>query len=826
MAYRALAYRSRFARSLGLNIRAVGRVTPPPSPLSLQPSGRNTPLAAVSLFSTTAPHGRGGMNMDEAGEMYAFDPADEAQFSQSGEDEAQFSQSGGDEGAEPPELTPDDKRTERKWSWKEASSSNSGGIDPNDTTVYPTTSELAHRILRKTWGFDEFRPRQEEVISRLIHGGSAVIVFPTASGKSLIFQIPALAFDEYDESMGQKKGGISIVVSPLIALIKVCHLISQWENLEFSNVAVFQKDQVDALQRRGVEAAAIDSTQTRESILNTNDLLRKGKLKLLYCAPERLNNEGFVETIRKTRVRLIAVDEAHCISEWGQAFRPDYLKIARFVKEMNAERVLCLTATATPKVCEDILRGFGVPDNGLFKTPTYRENLQLLAEPFDTIEDKLPKLVDFLNSNPGPSIVYVTTQRQAEEVAQALGAAEVKAMHYHAGMDKPERAFVQDQFMDRKDLTIVATIAFGMGIDKPDIRNIIHYDFPRSLEGYSQEIGRAGRDGLQSKCMLYLCGEDWCQREFFCRMDLPSKKNVDNLLRELFTSNEEVEAGDVIETNAAQESKTHDIKLNTLSLLYSQLELRFEILRAITPKYSIFRFVPSDSFESFIATDEDPIAKIMLEKVQKKRRGKIRSVDIDQISQENEIKREELVYRIQSWANQGLIELKTSGVLQRYRMLKPFPRDETDIQELIDKAYEQMEHRELEDLSRSKNVIKLMTSPGCIALGLAKHFGDEGSVGEEGCGKCQFCTTGKPLVMSDPIIKKNPVDPDRVTAILRACRVRDDPRLLAKVAFGISSPRITKERCGNGSHIFGSMADCDFDELMTEFANHCTPEEE
>ncbi|KAG0136642.1 P-loop containing nucleoside triphosphate hydrolase protein [Tuber indicum] len=877
MAYRALAYRSRVVRFPSLSIRVVGPMSsfrhvtlhPPPPPLRF--NGQNTPLVTVSPFSTTASHGRGGFNMEEAEERYAFDSENEAQLSRmqeveeshafdseneaqfshmqveeshtieleiearysytkevkeshafdseneaqflhmqeaeeshafDPENEAQFFQLGSDQRAEPAKPASGRKWTRFKRGWK----GHSRGIDPNDTTEYPATSELAHKIMRETWGFNKFRPQQEKVISRLIHGGSAVIVFPTGGGKSLAFQIPALALDEHDESMGQEKGGISIVVSPLIALMK---------------------DQVDALQKRGVKAAAIDSTQTRESILNTYDLWRKGELKLLYCAPERLNNEAFVEMVRRTRVRLIAVDEAHCISEWGQAFRPDYLKVARFVKEMNAERVLCLTATATPKVCKDILKAFSVPGSGLFKFPTFRENLSLLAEHFETIEGKLAKLSDFLYSNPGSSIVYVTTQKQAEVVAQALTAVGVEAMHYHAGMTKDERSYVQDEFMNRKDLTIVATIAFGMGIDKPDIRNIVHYDFPRSLEGYSQEVGRAGRDGNESKCMLYLCGEDWVQREFFCRVDLPSKKSVNNLLRELFASNEGVEVGDVIEANTNQQSRDHDIKTNALNLLYSQLELRFGLLRAITPKYSTYRFVQSDGFASFTATDEDPITKVLLESMQKKskRKSMTRSVDIDQLSQEHGIKREELVHRMQSFEAQGLIELNPGRVHQRYRILKPFPKDEADIQELIDKAYEQMEQREMDDLRRSESVIELFTRPGCIALGLAKHFGDEHSVKPEGCGKCQFCNTGEPLTMSKNLIKKSPLDPYRLEEVLKGCRVRDDPRLLAKVAFGISSPRIRMEKIGERNPIFGSMVDCDFDELMNEFAKHCTPEE-
>lgn len=203
------------------------RVAPHPSSLSLQLNRQNAPL--VSPFSTMTSHGRGGLRMEEAEESYAVDPADEAQFSDPAY-EAQFFEIGRDERDEREELaepaTHSEKKGKKTWKRKRSNSSSSGGIDPNDTTVYPTTSELAHKILRKTWGFDEFRPRQEEAISRLIHGGSAVTVFPTGGGKSLVFQIPALALDEYDESMGRKKGGISIVVSPLLALMKVCDLRS------------------------------------------------------------------------------------------------------------------------------------------------------------------------------------------------------------------------------------------------------------------------------------------------------------------------------------------------------------------------------------------------------------------------------------------------------------------------------------------------------------------------------------------------------------------------------------------------------------------------
>jgi RecQ family ATP-dependent DNA helicase len=307
---------------------------------------------------------------------------------------------------------------------------------------YPTTSETAVNILKDVFKMDAFRLKQEAAISRLLHGGSAVVVFPTGGGKSLCYQVPALVFEDMDKLVkdrGEGEGGITLVVSPLIALMK---------------------DQVDALLRRGVKAAVLDSTRTREQYLETMDSLRAGTLKLLYCAPERLNNEGFVESMKYVRggIRLVAIDEAHCISEWGHAFRPDYLKIARFVKEVNAERVVCLTATATPKVAKDIRETFDIDEAGLFRTSSYRSNLELLAESAATKQELYPKLFSFLKKNPGPTIIYVTLQKQTESLAADLRRHGFKAQSFHAGMQTPDKMRIQDQFMAQDNLIIVATV--------------------------------------------------------------------------------------------------------------------------------------------------------------------------------------------------------------------------------------------------------------------------------------------------------------------------------------------------------------------------------
>lgn len=264
-------------------------------------------------------------------------------------------------------------------------------------------------------------------------------------------------------------------------------------------------------------------------------------------------------------VRLLAVDEAHCISEWGHAFRPDYLKVARFAQEIKAERVICLTATAAPRVASDICKAFNIDEEaGLFRTSTYRPNLELIAESVKTKQDAYPKLFKFLKSNPGASIVYVTLQKQTEALASSLRDKGFQARAFHAGMDTATKTQLQNDFMGSENLIIVATIAFGMGIDKATIRNVVHFNIPSSLESYSQEIGRAGRDGLPSKCMFYVCGEDLHLREMFARGDLPSKESIHRLLQEIFSPvNVALPVGHELTFAHFSQQKDYDIKSTT-----------------------------------------------------------------------------------------------------------------------------------------------------------------------------------------------------------------------------------------------------------------------
>lgn len=276
--------------------------------------------------------------------------------------------------------------------------------------------DVAHNILNTRFGMSAFRLKQALAITRVLTGGSAVVVFPTGGGKSLCYQVPGVAFKPLDRATGLRQGpaegGITLVVSPLIALMK---------------------DQVDALKRRNIRAASMDSSKTRDEYLATVDAMRDGSLDILYCAPERLNNEGFVASMANVKggVRLLAIDEAHCISEWGHAFRPDYLKVARFAKEIQAERVLCLTATATTAVAQDVCAAFDIPEDGLFRTTTYRPNLHLLARSFMSKQESYGELIDFLNKHQGSTIIYVTLQKHAEELADRIRKSGIRSRSVH-----------------------------------------------------------------------------------------------------------------------------------------------------------------------------------------------------------------------------------------------------------------------------------------------------------------------------------------------------------------------------------------------------------
>ena len=346
-------------------------------------------------------------------------------------------------------------------------------------------SALIHKTLKEFFGYDAFKADQEKIITHLIGGGDAFVLMPTGGGKSLCYQLPALVME-----------GTAIIISPLIALMK---------------------NQVDLLRGfvagEGSIAHFLNSSLTRQQIDEVREDLLAGKTKLLYVAPESLTKDENVQLLREVKISFYAVDEAHCISEWGHDFRPEYRRIRSLVDQIGRAPIIALTATATPKVQSDILKNLGIPDAAVFKSSFNRPNL------YYEIRDKVDPekdLIKFIRQNPGKSgIIYCLSRKKVEEMAELLCINGIKALPYHAGLDAKVRAENQDKFLMEEVQVIVATIAFGMGIDKPDIRFVIHYDIPKSIESYYQETGRAGRDGQEGLCIAYYSYKDIQKLEKF-----------------------------------------------------------------------------------------------------------------------------------------------------------------------------------------------------------------------------------------------------------------------------------------------------------------------
>ena len=352
------------------------------------------------------------------------------------------------------------------------------------------------RALKENFGFEKFKGNQEEIIAELIDGNDVFVLMPTGGGKSLCYQLPALMSE-----------GTAIVISPLIALMK---------------------NQVDAMRNYGEDdgvAHFLNSSLNKgQSDLVKADVL-SGKTKLLYVAPESLTKEDNIRFLKKATISFYAVDEAHCISEWGHDFRPEYRRIRPIINQIGPRPVIALTATATPKVQHDIQRNLDMLDAKVFKLSFNRTNLYYEVRKKTKGVDK--EIIHFIKNNPGKSgIIYCLSRRGVEELAETLRVNDIKVLPYHAGMDGNTRSENQDAFLHEKVDVIVATIAFGMGIDKPDVRYVIHYDIPKSLEGYYQETGRAGRDGGEGHCIAYFCHKDMQKLEKLMQGKSPVEQEI------------------------------------------------------------------------------------------------------------------------------------------------------------------------------------------------------------------------------------------------------------------------------------------------------------
>ncbi|MGY3932634.1 DNA helicase [Aeromonas encheleia] len=626
-------------------------------------------------------------------------------------------------------------------------------------------------LLTRHFGFDQLRPGQEAVISRLLAGKSAAAIFPTGSGKSLCYQLPALALPH-----------LTLVISPLIALMH---------------------DQLAFLRGKGIAAATLDSSQTVEESRRVMQQASDGQLKILMISVERLKNERFRRFIAQVPLSLLVVDEAHCISEWGHNFRPDYLKLPDHRRELNIPQVLLLTATATPAVMADMQAKFAIEEEDLVVTGFYRANLDLAVIPLaGPARDGW--LRDELQRDPkSPTIVYVTLQHSAQQCAEQLQAIGIRASAYHAGLDPALRSQIQHDFMAGRLDCIVATIAFGMGIDKADIRRVIHYDLPKSIENYSQEIGRAGRDGHPSRCTVLASRAQLPVLENFVYGDTPDRTAILALLEILQQSGSEWEFGLLRLSN---ETNIRQLPLKTL-LVY------LEMAGIIAPAYSYF----AEYRFKFVLDKQEILARFNPDRRQFLEQlfacaPQARSwctMDFDALWQGYQGERQRGAAALDYLQQQGWIELESKQMTDVYRVL----RQELDIAPLADQLHALFEQKERSELARLQALLAFFTSTRCLSHELAHYFADEQAPSH--CGHCSVCRGEIAILPQLPTLGlpneaglRAWCDP-----LVALCQTRN-PRVLTRFLCGIATPLTTKAKAKSLAG-FGRLTTHPFAEVLT-----------
>lgn len=633
-----------------------------------------------------------------------------------------------------------------------------------------TLIDEARQILTERFGLAEFREGQRGVIERLLDGKNVAAVFPTGGGKSLCYQLPSQMFD-----------GTTVIVSPLIALMK---------------------DQCDALAEKGIAAARLDSSLTGQEFRDAMRGIRDGSTKILYVAPERFFNERFIASIGTVKISLFAIDEAHCISQWGHNFRPDYLKLAELTRKLGAERVLALTATATPDVLSDIQQEFQIDDDDAIRTPFHRPNLQLRSVVVST-ENQYDTLLNRLRDRPpGATIVYVSQQKTAETVAERLEADGFDATAYHAGMKPDTRAEIQQRFLESDQGVIVATIAFGMGIDKSNIRYVYHFNPPKSLEAYAQEIGRAGRDGEDSVCEMLLAPEDRVVLENFSYGDTPSRQNIQTFIDILCGQ------GELFHISHYRLSYETDIRILVVRTLLTYLELAGH-LQAIAPRYETYQIKPLVTSRAILANFDGERREFLsgvLAQLTKSRTWFTLNMVV--AAKNLGQPRERIVKAVDYMAEQGWIEVKVSDLVHGYGWIDRID----DPQAMGDEFYDRLMQREKGEVSRLDDVFEVAKATQCQSAALAEHFGETLA---EDCGRCSSCLGEGPFEI--PNLPTRTLGASAVKAIEELCSenpdVLDSKRARTRFLCGLSSPRLIRARLTRHAY-FGCCSEIPFADVM------------
>ncbi|MDN3522329.1 RecQ family ATP-dependent DNA helicase [Halomonas ramblicola] len=624
------------------------------------------------------------------------------------------------------------------------------------------------QTLQRVFDYPDFRPGQRPVIEAIAAGRSAAAIFPTGSGKSLCYQLPALHLPH-----------LTLVISPLLALMQ---------------------DQLAFLARHGIPAASLDSGQSREEAGAVMESVTRGEIRILMVSVERLKNERFRAFIRRVPISLLVVDEAHCISEWGHNFRPDYLKLPAYRREFDIPQVLLLTATATPRVIADMSERFDIEPGDVTATGFYRQNLDLEvapvpagARPRTLVEWLRPRLA---GDAPQSSIVYVTLQQTAERLAAYLGKAGLPAVAYHAGLDGERRDAIQRDFMAGRAPCIVATIAFGMGIDKADIRGVVHFDLPKSIENYSQEIGRAGRDGGPADCLMLAGRDNLSVLENFVYGDTPERHGIRRVIEALGQA--AGADGEEWELTLNALSQQTDIRPLPLKTLLVQLELR----GIIAPRHSYFadyRFRLHEAPESLVARfpgkrgafvqailDAAPRARTWhaLDFSALERLGAERGLDT---------RRGRVLTALEYFVDKGWMTLESKQLTEVYRVTETA----FDPDRLADELHGYFRDKERAEVERLHAMLALFESDRCLSRRLAEWFGDDRA--PERCGHCSACR-GHPARLPDaaPLPPLEDQDTEALLGgLLERLEAAGDghpatPDLLARFLCGITTPLFSR----------------------------------
>ncbi|MDP2562398.1 ATP-dependent DNA helicase RecQ [Psychrobium sp. 1_MG-2023] len=554
------------------------------------------------------------------------------------------------------------------------------------------------QLLEQTFGFSTFRGGQKSVVTNLLAGRSAAAIFPTGSGKSLCYQFTATQLPH-----------LTLVVSPLLALIQ---------------------DQLAFLHSKGIAAASIDSTLSREQVSQVMDSVRAGQTKVLMISVERLNNERFREFLTTIPVSLLVVDEAHCISEWGHNFRPDYLKLPKYRQQFQIPQTLLLTATATSQVVKDMGEKFAISPNDITLTGFYRANLNLAAQGVPSAK-RLDVLLPWLQARQQHSgIVYVTLQKTAEQLAAQLQQQGLNATAYHAGLDHEVRQQIVSQFMQSSGQIIVATIAFGMGIDKSDIRFVAHFDMPKSIENYAQEIGRAGRDGLAADCLVLANRDNLTVLENFVYADTPEASAIAVVLEQIQQAQQQGLSWEVIDNQLSSDANIRVLSLKTL-LVY------LELLQVVKPLYSFF----AEYKYKFLLSEQEILAKFSGERAQfiqaiftSSNKARLWStLDFAKLEANYPCERSRVLSALDYLESHGAITLQTKQLTQVYQVTTQ-PINPEQLTEKLSTKFLQKEHSEIK---RIEQLVNFFASERCLSQRLATYFSDDSVKGS--CGHCSVC---------------------------------------------------------------------------------------